>query len=200
MLGALVTLLAEHAARIHNLPRLATLLDVLADWFQLAFRRCGELFARLSGFLEWLKLHEIGYTLVELAHPLGEILFSWAYFFKGYGEAMLEYAHPGALLLGSVLLLLCADQVLAQLRKRRSLVGWAVNVVYEMLMDDNAVYEIVLDDGRPAQNIARPAAIPVRTLDSEDDSRQEAGPTPRPRTQHSPARQRKQRESSTREF
>lgn len=181
-LGALVTLLAEHAARIHGLPRLATLLDLLADWFQLAFQRCGELFARLSGFLEWLKLHELGYTLVELAQPLGEILFSWAYFFKGYGEAMLEYAHPSALFLGSWILLLCVDQLVAQLRKRRSLVGWAGNIVYEILMDD----------GHQAQHVVRPAsAEPARSIEAEDDSRTEAGPWERPRTQRSPARQRK---------
>lgn len=181
-LGALATLLAEHTARIHGLPRLATLLDLLADWFQLAFRRCGELFARLSGFLEWLKLHELGYTLVELAQPIGEILFSWAYFFKGYGEAMLEYAHPSALLLGSWLLLLCVDQLVAQLRKRRSLVGWAVN----------AVYEILMDDGHQPQNVVRPAFAELsRSIEAEDDSRTEAEPWERPRTRRSPARQRK---------
>lgn len=112
-LALLATLLAEHAARLHDLPRLANVLDWLADLLQIWFRWLGELFAHLSAFLELLKLHDLGLTLLELARPIGEILMSIAYFFKGYVDTVqADYAHPAVVVLGSMLLLGVADWLL----------------------------------------------------------------------------------------
>jgi hypothetical protein len=156
-LALLATLLAEHAARLHDLPRLATLLDWLAVLLQFWFRWLGELFAHLSAFLELLQLHDLGLTFLELVRPTGEILLSLGYFFKGYLDTAREdYAHPAAVVLGSIMLFGVADFLLYK-RTGGSLLLAALGTVSLLLPTP---YDEVLRDTPP--NSSRPGRSPGR--------------------------------------
>lgn len=156
-LALLATLLAEHAARLHDLPRLATLLAWVAAQLQQWFLWFGELYAHLSAFLELLKLHDLGVTLLELVRPTGEILLSFSYFAKGYLDTVREdYAHPVVVALGSLLLCGTADFLLYK-RTGGSLVLAALGTVSLLLPTP---YDEVLRDTPPSSS--RPGRSPGR--------------------------------------
>ncbi len=65
----------------------------------------------------------------SLIMPLIEIFISWTHIIKGYVETSITYAHPGVVLLGSVLLLVTLDQSVAYWRKKRSFIGTIILII-----------------------------------------------------------------------
>lgn len=99
------TIALEHVARVNKLaysPGRA--LSCVAEHVTRFFESLGRLLAVLSSFLERLQLYELGQSALAIVEPLWQIATAGVYVLVGYAKAVGEYAHPGVVVLGSLVL------------------------------------------------------------------------------------------------
>jgi hypothetical protein len=85
----------EHVARLcHWSVRIVYALQWIARGCQWFFNTCGVLFARISNFIQYLHLGDLGITLCELAQSFWSILQSPRHLFIGYFSYVQAYLQP----------------------------------------------------------------------------------------------------------
>lgn len=121
-IGLLILFVYEHISRINNWYPISSYLVQLSKILENAWYQIGQMFSKLSSFLEYLHLEEVQKTLVSLVDPLVAIFFSWTHGILGYIDTILLSAHPQLIVFGSLLLLLVIDALIGLCRKNGSLV------------------------------------------------------------------------------
>lgn len=96
----------EHVARINNSNfKPSRFINSLADCAADTFELIGRLFARLSSFYEYIRLHEVFLTLCDLLRPTLVLMVTPFGIIYGYVTALDVYKHPGLILAGSATLM-----------------------------------------------------------------------------------------------
>ncbi len=96
----------EHVARKHDvLIRPSKGLIYVGDKSQAFFTGVGYLCARISSFYTYIDLSDFGQTLQDLFGPLGRLLISPSYIFRGYLDTMSKYKYPILIVIGSLTLI-----------------------------------------------------------------------------------------------
>ena len=93
----------QHIARVYNLKyRPSYFLERGADLCIYFWTKLGELFARLSSYIHYLRLEELAISTRELIEPLWNSLTSFVYFLKGYMNFLNKVPYKTSLYIGSV--------------------------------------------------------------------------------------------------
>lgn len=99
--------LCEHLGRTHNWSyKPSVALNSLSTVVGNLFTHIGRAFARLSSYLEFIRLYDLGITIADLLFPVIEMCFAPLYFLRGYLSETVLYEHPILILIGSCILLL----------------------------------------------------------------------------------------------
>lgn len=107
--GTFVTLVGyEHYAKINKYKRPSEGLTYIANKSHEVFTSLGRMIAYCSSFYHYLRLGELKDTLCELGEPIGLIIISPFYTFKGYLDVLTKNDYPVLTIFGSATLLLIA--------------------------------------------------------------------------------------------
>ena len=93
------------AKKLHLSFKLSTLLNFISyhvnKWFYLA----GQLFARISSFLQLINFMEFVEAITDIVWPLFKILTSFYQFVKGYADYALKTGYENMTFVGTVIIL-----------------------------------------------------------------------------------------------
>ena len=102
----------EHLARINNSNKKpSVLIRWIADKSISFWKWLGRKFAWVSSFLEYLKLSELGLTILDILKPTYEFLISPFYSIKEYYNNVMSYKHPWIIICGSIVLVISTIQL-----------------------------------------------------------------------------------------